>query len=330
MLDSRNLLSGKRKYLFGLLLLMFISVICVAFSMAGSDNFDTARREVSLRQIGHEILLQSGDSVSRVLPVKKTGDNEYQISFETELSFQPDSLVNTTRRVLAGDPGARDYIVNVLNCGNSSVAYGYAISRNQKDDIIACLGRVQPRACYLINITFQPKGTNTAKYVYLLGSLILFAFMGFIFLRPGKPQNVLPEDQSDTIEESTSIEHQSPSIKNGSTSVEDQPNTPRHQPTSMFTLGSVLFDAQHRRLLVNEKTIDLTGTETRVLGIFALSPNETIERSRLQKEIWEDEGVIVGRSLDMFISKLRKKLEVDPAVKIVVIRGKGYRLEISS
>ncbi|HEV7780799.1 MAG TPA: winged helix-turn-helix domain-containing protein [Chitinophagaceae bacterium] len=38
----------------------------------------------------------------------------------------------------------------------------------------------------------------------------------------------------------------------------------------------------------------------------------------------------MGRSLDMFISKLRKKLEVDPAVKIVVIRGKGYRLEISS
>jgi hypothetical protein len=328
---SRNLLSGKSKYLFGAMLLLFISVICAAFSMTGNDDFDISRREVLLRRIGHELLLQSGDSKSRVLPVKKIADDEYQISFENELTFQPDSLVNTTRRVLASDPGARDYIVNVLNCGNSSVAYGYAISRNQKDDIIACLGRVQPRACYLINITFQPKGTNTAKYVYLLGSLTLFAFMGFIFLRPGKPQNVLPEDQSDTIEDqSTSIEHQSPSIKNGSTSVEDQPKTPQHQPTSMFTLGSVLFDAQHRQLLVNEKTIDLTGTETRVLGIFALSPNETIERSRLQKEIWEDEGVIVGRSLDMFISKLRKKLEVDPAVKIVVIRGKGYRLEISS
>ena len=138
----------------------------------------------------------------------------------------------------------------------------------------------------------------------------LIRIYGFIFLRPGKPQNVLPEDQSDTIEDqSTSIEHQSPSIKNGSTSVEDQPNTLQHQPISTFTLGSVLFDAQHRQLLVNEKTIDLTGTETRVLGIFALSPNETIERSRLQKEIWEDEGVIVGRSLDMFISKLRKKTE---------------------
>ena len=92
----------------------------------------------------------------------------------------------------------------------------------------------------------------------------------------------------------------------------------------------MLFDSKNRKLILNKNTIDLTGTEARVLLIFALSPNETIARSRLQKEIWEDEGVIVGRSLDMFISKLRKKLEVDQNIKIVVIRGKGYKLEITS
>ena len=55
------------------------------------------------------------------------------------------------------------------------------------------------------------------------------------------------------------------------------------QDTGMITLGAVLFDAKDRKLIMNEKTIDLTGTETRVLLILALSPNETIERSRLQK-----------------------------------------------
>ena len=98
----------------------------------------------------------------------------------------------------------------------------------------------------------------------------------------------------------------------------------------MFTLGSMSFDAEARKLTINETSIDLTKTETRVLRIFALTPNETIERSRLQKEIWEDEGVIVGCSLDMFISKLRKKLEFDPDIQIVAIRGKGYKLEMSS
>ena len=137
MLVKRNFLLIKRKHMGGLLILLFISIICVAFSMTGSDNFDFARREILLRRIGHEMLLQSGDSTSRVLPVKKIAGNEYQISFENAFTFQPESLVNTTQRLLAKDPLASDYVVNVLNCANASVAYGYAISKNKKDDIVA-------------------------------------------------------------------------------------------------------------------------------------------------------------------------------------------------
>jgi hypothetical protein len=267
--------------------------------MTGSDDFVVARKEVLLRRIGHELLLQSGDSTSRVLPVKKVTKSQYQIRFEKDLTFHPDSLVNTTRRLLAKDPLTGDYIVNVLNRGDSSVAYGYAISKNRKDDIVACMGRKQPRASYMIDIKFKPTGMSAAKNVYLLGGLPFLAFVGFVFLRSVKPRKTLPLPEDG-------------------------------QDTGMITLGSVLFDAKGRKLMVNGKTIDLTGTETRVLRIFALSPNETIERSRLQKEIWEDEGVIVGRSLDMFISKLRKKLEIDPNIKIVVIRSKGYKLEVSA
>lgn len=292
---SRNLLSGKRKYLFGLILISFISVICAAFSIDDTDGFDFTRREILLRRIGHEILLQSGDSTSRVLPVQKINENEYQIKFENEFTFQPDSLVNITGRLLSKDPLAHDYIVNVLNCESSSVTYGYTISKDKKDDIVACIGRKQPKACYRIGIKFKPTGINIAKNGYLLGSLSLLAFTGFIFLRSVKLRKTLPDAQY----------------------------------TGMYTLGSSLFDAKNRKLIINEKTIDLTGTETRVLLVFAMSPNETVERSRLQKEIWEDEGVIVGRSLDMFISKLRKKLESDSNINIVVVRGKGYKLEIS-
>ncbi|HEY1869893.1 MAG TPA: winged helix-turn-helix domain-containing protein [Chitinophagaceae bacterium] len=280
----------------GLLILLFISIICVAFSLTGNDDFDFARREILLRRIGHEVLLQSGDSTSRVLPVKKIAENEYQISFENAFTFQTESLVNTIQRLLAKDPLASDYVVNVINCANASVAYGYAISKNKKDDIIACIGRRQPIACYLINIKFKPTGIITTKNGYFLGALLLVAFAGFIFLRSVKPQKALADSQH----------------------------------TGIFILGSMSFDVENRKLMINGKTIELTRTETRVLRIFALSPNEPIERSRLQKEIWEDEGVIVGRSLDMFISKLRKKLEPDPNIKIAVIRGKGYKLEISS
>ena len=149
--------------------------------MTGNDDFDFARREILLRRIGHEILLQSGDSTSRVLPVKKIAKNEYQISFENAFTFHPDSLVHTTQRLLANDPLASDYVVNVLNCANASVAYGYAISKNKKDDIVACLGRRQPIACYMINIKFQTDRNNYSKEWISSGQPGRFSICWLIF-----------------------------------------------------------------------------------------------------------------------------------------------------
>ena len=291
MSSRQKLLSGKPKYIIALLLLVLISSV---FFVNTNSDFDLSRREVLLRRIGHEILLQSGDSTSRVLPIKKIAENEYQISFEKEFAFQTDSLVNTTKRLLVKDYHVSDYIVNVINCDNSSVAYGYAISKNKKEDILACVGRKQPIACYKINIKFKPSDVVTANYRYYLVGLAFLLLIGFIFwkLKPKKQLSKIDNNK-------------------------------------LFTFGSVVFDAQKRQLEINKETTDLTATETRLLLIFASSPNETIERSRLQKEIWEDEGVIVGRSLDMFISKLRKKLELDPNINIVAVRGKGYKLEVN-
>lgn len=292
MLNGKNILSGKSRYLFGSILLLFIAAIFAAFNLTDSDDFDKARREVLLRRIGHELLLQSGDSTSRVLPLKKIAENEYQIRFEHSLTFQTDSLVNISRRLLAKDPLTGDYVVNVLKSGSSGVSYGYAISKNKKDDIITCIGRRQPRARYMVNIKSEPTSINLVKHELLLGGLPLLAFVGFMFLRSARPRLVFSDgEHADTI-----------------------------------TVGSMLFDVKNRKLLFNGNTIDLTRTESRVLHIFASSPNQMIERARLQKEIWEDEGIIVGRSLDMFISKPRKKLKADPDSQIIVVRGIGYKL----
>lgn len=227
--------------------LLLMAVICVAFSTRDSDDFDASRREVLLRRIGHELLLQSGDSTSRVLPVKKIAENEYRITFENELAFEPEGLMDTTRRLLSNDPFASDYVVNVLNCGDSSVAYGYAMSENKKDDIVPCGGRKQPSACYLIDIKFKPAGIITAKNGYLLGSLSFLAVAGFIFLR----------------------------------SVRSRGAGRQSKGAGMISLGSVLFDARNRKLVINGKAMPLTATETRILLIFALSPNLAIERNRL-------------------------------------------------
>lgn len=296
MRNTQNILSGKREYLFGLMLLLFGCAICLAFNMAGNEEFNIARREILFRSIGHELLLQSGDSTSIILPVEKIAENEYQVRFEKELTFKPDYLINTTRRLLAQDPLATDYVINVMNGSQPNASYGFALSKNKNNDIVPCRGRVQPTAPYRIDIKFNSTKMNIPKKAYLLGCLPLFAYVGFIFFRPGKPKM-------------SSVNN----INYG-----------------ILTFGSVSFDPQERKLIINKETIVLTNTETRLLLIFASLPNQVIERSKLQKEIWEDEGIIVGRSLDMFISKLRKKLELDPNSRIIVIRGKGYRLDVSA
>ena len=298
MIVSQNFFTRKRNYLLALLLMLIITVVFGAFTINDDNDFDIARREIMLRRIGHELLLQSGDSISRVLPVKKITENEYEIRFEKEFSFQTDSLVNTTQRLLGKDPLTLDYVVKVLNCNNSSIAYGYAMSKNKKDDIISCIGRKQPKACYSVNIKFKPNGLTsiTKKYNYFLGGLSLLAFIGFLFTTSNTPRR----------------------------------SSPKEDDKQVFSFGSVVFDVQKRQLIINDETVELTKTETRLLIIFASSPNEIIERNRLQKEIWEDDGVIVGRSLDMFISKLRKKLELDPNSQIIAIRSKGYKLEVSA
>lgn len=56
--------------------------------------------------------------------------------------------------------------------------------------------------------------------------------------------------------------------------------------------------------------------------------NETLERELLLNAIWSDEGSYIGRTLDVYISKLRKKLECDEKIKILNVRGIGYRLVI--
>ncbi|PJJ84339.1 winged helix-turn-helix domain-containing protein [Mucilaginibacter auburnensis] len=295
MLDRFNSLLGKSKYMAALVLMPLMALICIAFSLTNTSDFDLAKREILLRKIGHELLLQSHDSTSRVLPVEKKSENEFEIRFEKELMFKPESLVKITQKILNKDAFASDYIVNVIKCGTETVTYGYAISENKKDDIITCKGREQPKACYVINIQFKPKKVAFTKNAALLGGLPVLAFVGLLLLRSGKSRKTLPGVVQNDV----------------------------------FNIGEVIFNAPLKQLIINNNTTDLTGTETRLLLIFASSPNQIIERSRLQKEIWEDEGVIVGRSLDMFISKLRKKLEPAGNVNIVVVRGKGYKLEVT-
>ena len=63
-----------------------------------------------------------------------------------------------------------------------------------------------------------------------------------------------------------------------------------------------------------------------MLKLLNESANTTVPKEVLLNKVWGDEGDYIGRTLDVFISKLRKKLEADPELKIINARGVGYKL----
>jgi len=86
------------------------------------------------------------------------------------------------------------------------------------------------------------------------------------------------------------------------------------------------FNYKSSALLLDGKTISLTAREAELLKLFLLNKNQVMDRKSILLHIWSNDDFFSGRSLDVFISKLRKYLKEDPAVRIMNVRGIGYKL----
>jgi DNA-binding response OmpR family regulator len=98
--------------------------------------------------------------------------------------------------------------------------------------------------------------------------------------------------------------------------------------TEYITLGQYHFDPKNQHLKCGQQEYQLTFRESKLLLLFANNPNKVLTRNDILAAVWEDEGVVVGRSPDVFISRLRKLLRHDPAVQLKNVHGVGYRLEL--
>lgn len=99
---------------------------------------------------------------------------------------------------------------------------------------------------------------------------------------------------------------------------------------SRYELSGFMFDFNQQNITTEKEVISLTTKEAKLLRLFCIHQNKVIERDIIQKAIWEDEGYFVGRSMDVFISRLRKIFKDDPSVTIQTIHGIGYKLDVKS
>lgn len=307
------------------LLFVFACILPGVVNCNTEELISEKRIGVAMRMIGHEVLLCLGDSDSRIMPIEKI-DEHYKIPFEFEFGFDPDDMISIVDDVIKKTKIATNYLVEVEQCETKKVVHSFEMGNTAYSDLNVCGGRKLPKDCYNILITIldgrnptpklaaktsdslsnnlspsseelsyhnsslidsEIKESNLFKSVFLvIPFLFLFGFIGY-FMKRKNPADLDP---------------------------------------NLILIGASQFDKRNMTLSFENKKIELSNKEAELLSLLHAYVNAPIEREAILNRVWGDEGDYVGRTLDVFISKLRKKLEADASVKIVNIRGIGYKL----
>ncbi|RDB05411.1 DNA-binding response regulator [Runella aurantiaca] len=266
-----------------------------------SQRFEE-KTNLALRRTGHRLLLASGDSTSRIPAVRKLDDGTFVLQLSKSFDYSQLPVALQESFDLHGIKN--NYDVAVIDCKTNELQLGYNFLDYSKSKEVACIGRDQIVGCYNVKVTFSaPENSPKSSPVWwTLGLGVAFIGISYVvFSRrkaPLTPLIEIPEEQ--TIEKSTRLH-----------------------------FGESSMDLDNQLLYTANTQHNLTFREAKLLHLFIKHQNQVLERDFILKSVWEDEGVTVGRSIDVFVSRLRKLLQEDTSLKIAAVHGVGYRLEVS-
>jgi hypothetical protein len=281
-------------YRLPLLILPFGAWLLFLMPEKGQEDFSSEKVNLALRRTADGLLRNAGDSISLIPAIEQMKSNSWQVRLETPFNY--DQLPSLLQSSFDLYHIKRSYNVAVRRCSDAAIDLGYH-QLDLFDNKVPCKGRKMPDGCHYLEITFTEKENEnwfTAKNSGIL-LLLLSSLVGFWYFRRQKKETIQPTkaDEIDWLE-----------------------------------VGNSRLDVAGQVLLCNGTRQTLTFRETKLLRLFITSADQILERDFILKNIWEDEGILVGRSVDVFVSRLRKKLAEDTAVAIVAVHGVGYRLEV--
>ena len=264
-------------------------------TVSSTDTRTDHRVNLALRRTGHGLLASMGNDTSRVPVIKKLDAQTFLL--ELNQAFVYDSLPAILQASLALHQLPNTYDVALLDCQTREVQLGYHSFDYLKDGVVPCKGRQQNTGCYALKITFAlpPKSFATLWACVALAGVLGVGWGAWQY----RQQKVVQKMPQKSI------------------------NLPR------ITIGRSSLELTNLLLHVDEDTHTLTYREAKLLQLFAKYPNQVLERDFILQAVWGDEGVTVGRSVDVFVSRLRKLLHADTTLKIAAVHGVGYRFEVS-
>jgi hypothetical protein len=260
---------------------------------------------LALRQIGHDYLSGLGDQRSTIPAVVHRSDGSLFLQLERHLSY--DTISAIAAQVFNHFNITDSYTLSLEDCETGEVFLGgfwkgvNGLELIETDLDIACAERDQPVRCASLSISFPPPATP------LSGPLpwVLFGLGCLLMVAGPAWQRLQPEPSADMLE----LEEMMP--------VSDQQK-----------LGSnCTFSLAEQSLDIGEVSHELTYREAKLFSFLATNVNKVLDRDTIHDAVWGEEGIMVGRSLDVFISRIRKKLTDAVGVEIQTVHGVGYRLK---
>ncbi|MBK0381496.1 response regulator transcription factor [Pedobacter sp. SD-b] len=110
--------------------------------------------------------------------------------------------------------------------------------------------------------------------------------------------------------------------------VAQQDQSVEEKPTK-FDIGNYHFDYHNQIISLGDQQQKVSTKEAELLRLLCLKMNDVLTREEALLQIWHDDNYFNGRSMDVFLSKLRKYLKEDPKVEIINVHGRGYKLLVS-
>ena len=289
----------------GVVVLLLTGMLCVwlvrktASSSQANTNIFAEKVNLALRRTGHYLLAEAGDSSSRISAVQQPEAHTWLLQLEH--SFDYDRLPALLQESLELHGIHENYDVAVLKCSDGALELGYNFGDFKQNNSMPCGGREMQHDCYNLQLRFIQAATtkpenNMLGWILAAGGVLMGIF--FTTRRPSKsaPKPVVEMDNS--------------------------------TPANLVSFGQSRLDMGNLVLFSGAVRHQLTYREAKLLHLFASNPNQLLERDFILQSVWGNEGIIVGRSVDVFVSRLRKMLRDDAGLKIVAVHGMGYRLEI--
>jgi hypothetical protein len=261
----------------------------------------STRINLALRETGDRLLDLAGDSSTTIAPIDQKTASSWLLHLEHDFAY--DSLAPILRRALQRQGIRINYNVSVLRCSDNELMLGYTASTYEPNQEVPCGGRDQAANCLNIELALleqdrPPSKPGKSLFMLLSGFCLALALGSFLY-RQRKTAPMQPEER----EEKTD--------------------------SNALRFGQSSLDPANQTLWVKGRAKNLTFREAKLLHYLLQNANQVLDRERILEAIWQDEGMLVGRSLDVFVSRLRKLLREDECIRIVSIHGVGYRFEVA-